>query len=168
MEYEKAISLFLKLRVLINANKSYSPIREHLRGLIKEFETNNWSSEDTISTDQIIESDAAENRVQAETEFNQKRKDLIKSKLKSKGLNQNDLALILGHKKGYMSELINGLRPFSKDDLVIINKLFKIKFEDLIPCFIQEDRALHIKKTLKSLSDSNLKLIKNDLEFQMA
>ncbi|NJK98723.1 MAG: hypothetical protein HC905_30795 [Bacteroidales bacterium] len=57
-----------------------------------------------------------------------------------------------GHKKGYMSELINGLRPFSKEDLVIINRLFKIKFEDLLPAFIKHERALRIKKTLESLS----------------
>ena len=57
------------------------------------------------------------------------KKELIKEKLKSVGLNQNDLAKILGHKKGYMSELINGLRPFSKEDIIVINRLFKIKLE---------------------------------------
>jgi antitoxin component HigA of HigAB toxin-antitoxin module len=151
LEYEKASSLYLNLRVLVKEDKSYEAIRRHLRGLIKDYEQNNWADEDKITDNQIKESDLAEVIVQAENQFYQKRKELIKTKLKGAGLNQNDLAKILGHRKGYMSELINGLRPFSKEDLVIINRLFKIKFEDLIPAFIQQERASHIKKTLESL-----------------
>ena len=93
---------------------------------------------------------------------------LIKEKLKATGLNQNDLAKILGHRKGYMSELINGLRPFSKEDIVVINRLFKIKLVDLIPRFIKQDRAVHIKKTLNSLSNSRIKLTKKDFDLQLA
>jgi transcriptional regulator with XRE-family HTH domain len=93
---------------------------------------------------------------------------LIKTKLKVAGLTQNDLAKILGHRKGYMSELINGLRPFSKEDLVIINRLFKIKFEDLIPTFIQQERASHIKKTLESLPNNKIRLTRKDFDLQMA
>ncbi|MEX2565716.1 MAG: helix-turn-helix transcriptional regulator [Cyclobacteriaceae bacterium] len=116
----------------------------------------------------FFESDLAEALVEAENEFFQKRKELIKSKLKEAGLNQNDLAKILGHGKGYMSELINGLRPFSKEDLVVINRLFKIKFEDLIPAFINQERATHIKKTLESLSNNKIRLTKRDFDLQMA
>lgn len=168
LEYEKATSLFLKLRVLIKEDKTYEPIRTHLRALIKHYEQNNWADDDSITDNQIKESDLAEAIVQAENEFYQKRKELIKIKLKESGLNQNDLAKILGHRKGYMSELINGLRPFSKEDLVIINRLFKIKFEDLIPTFIKQDRASHIKKTLKSLTNSRIKLTKRDFDLQIA
>lgn len=106
--------------------------------------------------------------MQAENEFYQQRKELIKSKLKEAGLNQNDLAKILGHRKGYMSELINGLRPFSKDDLIVINRLFKIKFENLIPAFIKQERALYIKKTLELLSNDKIRLSKQDFNLQMA
>ncbi len=167
LEYEKALSLFLKLRVLVKEDKSYEPIRTHLRGLIKEYELCKWSDEDKITDNQIKASDLAEALVQAENEFNQKRKQLIKTRLKDVGLNQNDLAKILGHRKGYLSELINGLRPFSKEDLVVINRLFKIKFEDLIPAFIQQERALHIKKTLESLSNTKIKLTRKDFDLQM-
>src|SRR3972149_68300 len=151
LDYEKASSLYLQLRVLVKEDKLYEPIRNHLRDLIKDYEKNNWANGNNVTDNQIKESDLAEALVQAENEFYQKRKELIKTKLKEAGLNQNDLAKILGHRKGYMSELISGLRPFSKEDLVVINRLFKIKFEDLIPAFIKQDRASHIKKTLKSI-----------------
>jgi plasmid maintenance system antidote protein VapI len=168
LEYEKASSLYLQLRVLVKEDKSYVPIRTHLRELIKNYQQNKWADEDKITDNQIKESDLAEAIVQAENEFYQKRKELIKTKLKDTGLNQNDLAKILGHRKGYMSELINGLRPFSKEDLVVINRLFKIKFEDLIPAFIQQERASHIKKTLESLSNNKIRLTRKDFDLQMA
>ncbi|MFO7655993.1 MAG: helix-turn-helix transcriptional regulator [Bacteroidales bacterium] len=168
LEYEKATSLYLKLRVLVKEDKSYEPIRKHLHGLIKDYEQNRWADEDKITDNQIKESDLAEALVQAENEFYQKRKDLIKTRLKDAGLNQNDLAKILGHRKGYLSELINGLRPFSKEDLVVINRLFKIKFDDLIPAFIQQERASHIKKTLESLSNNKIRLTRKDFDLQMA
>lgn len=168
LEYEKASSLFLQLRVLIKKDKLYEPIRNYLRDLIKNYEKNNWSNEDGLTNDQIKESDLAEALVEAENEFFQKRKELIKFKLKEAGLNQNDLAKILGHRKGYMSELINGLRPFSKEDLVVINRLFKIKFEDLIPAFINQERASHIKRTLESLSNNKIRFTKRDFDLQMA
>ncbi|MFO7826438.1 MAG: helix-turn-helix transcriptional regulator [Cyclobacterium sp.] len=167
LEYEKASSLFLQLRVLVKNNKLYEPIRNHLRDLIKNYEKDNWSDEDRLSKDQIKESDLAETVVEAENMFSQRRKELIKMKLKEAGLNQNDLAKILGHRKGYMSELINGLRPFSKDDLVVINRLFKIKFEDLIPAFINQERASYINKTLASLSKNKIRLKERDFDLQI-
>jgi len=168
LEYEKASSLFLQLRVLIKNDKSYEPIRNHLRDLIKNYEKNNWSNENAVTNNQIKDSDLAEALVEAENEFYQKRKKLIKTKIKEAGLNQNDLAKILGHRKGYMSELINGLRPFSKEDLVVINRLFKIKFDNLIPAFINQERAAHIKKTLESLSNNKIRLTKKDFDLQIA
>lgn len=167
LELEKATSLFLKLRVLVKDDKSYAPIRMHLRGLIKDYELNNWADEGKITDSQIKESDLAEALLQAENAFYHKRKELIKAKLKEAGINQNDLAKILEHPKGYMSELINGLRPFSKEDLVVINRLFKIKLEDLLPVFIKEERVIHIKKTLELISNNKIRLTKSDLEFQM-
>jgi hypothetical protein len=167
LEFEKASSLFLKLRILEKEDETYKPIRNHLRNLIKDYEQRNWAEADYISDIQINESDLAEKLVQAENEFYQKRKKLIKKKLKEAELNQNDLAKILGHRKGYMSELINGLRPFSKEDIIVINRLFKIKLDDLIPTFIKQDRAFHIKKTLESLSNNKIKLTNKDFDLQM-
>lgn len=139
-----------------------------MRNLIEEYERNNWADEDKITDSQVKESDLAEALVQAENEFYHRRKELIKIKLKEAGLNQTDLAKILGHRKGYMSELINGLRPFSKEDLVVINRLFKIKLEDLIPTFIKQDRASHIKRTLSAISNNKIRLTKKDFDLKMA
>lgn len=167
LDYEKASSLFLKLRVLEKEEESYKPIRNHLRNLIKDYEKKNWADESSITVNQIKESDLAEALVQAENDFYQRRKELIKTKLKEAELTQNDLAKILGHRKGYMSELINGLRPFSKEDLIVINRLLKIKLEDLMPTFIKQNRAFHIKKTLESLSHNKIKLTNRDFDLQM-
>jgi antitoxin component HigA of HigAB toxin-antitoxin module len=167
MEFEKASSLFLQLRVLEKEDESYRPIRNHLRKLISDYEENNWADSEKITDDQIKESDLAEALVQAENEFYYKRKELIKCRLKEVGLNQNDLAKILGHRKGYMSELINGLRPFSKEDLVVINRLFKIRLEDLIPTFIKQERASHIKRTLSTISNNKIRLTKKDFDLKM-
>jgi len=168
LEFEKASSLFLQLRVLEKEDESYKPIRNHLRDLISDYEKKNWADEESITDSRIKESDLAEALVQAENEFYYKRKELIKNKLIEAGLNQNDLAKILGHRKGYMSELISGLRPFSKEDIVVINRLFKIKLEDLIPTFIKQERASHIKKTLETISNNKIRLTKKDFDLRMA
>lgn len=167
LEYEKASSLYLQLRVLIKNDKSYQPIRDHLRNLIKTYEENNWANKNLITDEQIKDSDLAEAIVESENRFNQKRRELITTKLKEVGINQNDLAKILGHRKGYMSELINGLRPFSKEDLVVINRLFEIKFEDLIPTFISQERAAYIRKTIDTLSNKKSSLKNLGLGFQV-
>lgn len=168
VEFEHATSLYLKLRKLEKEDKCYISVRKHLRMLILKYEKEQWSDETQISDEQVKESDLAESLIQAENKFYQMRKELIKIKLKSTGLNQNDLAKILGHRKGYMSELINGLRPFSKEDIVVINRLFKIKLENLIPPFIKQDKALHIKDTLNSISNSKIKLKKRDFNLKLA
>ncbi len=167
LEYERATAIYLKLRLLAKEDNSYLPIREHLRDLIKKYEQDNWADEEAISDNQIKESDLAESLVQAENEFYYARKELIKEKLKAFGLKQNDLAKILGHQKGYMSELINGLRPLSKDDIVVISRLLKIKMDRLMPPFIKQDKAAHIKQTLDSLPNNKIKLSIRDFDLQV-
>lgn len=167
LEYEKASSLYLQLRKQEIADSSYSQIRRQLKKLMLEYEQKHWSDESKISEAKLNESDLAEKLVLAENEFNNKRKELIKNKLKETGLSQNDLAKILGHRKGYMSELINGFRPFSKEDIVVINRLLKIKLEDLVPTFIKQDKADHIKNALKSIKKSKIKLSKKDFDLQL-
>lgn len=168
LELEKATSLFLQFRVFEKKDESYKPLRNHLRKLIKAYEDKQWASEASITDDQIRESDLAEALVQAENEFIHRRKKLIRNKLKETGLNQTDLAKILGHRKGYTSELINGLRPISKEDMVVMNRLLKIKFEDLIPAFIKKERASHIKNTLESIKNNRIKLTSKDFDLLMA
>lgn len=157
LEYEKAASMYLQLRVLEKKDASYREIRCHLKDLIKVYEQGNWADEPSIADKQLVESDQAEAWIRAENEFHARRKEIIKQSLKEAGLNQNQLALLLGHGKSYMSELINGLRPFSKEDIVVLNRLFKIPFEELIPTFIRQERAAHIRRTLDSLENEKVK-----------
>jgi len=168
LEFERANSLYLKLRLSVKENEHYITVRKHLYNLIKDYEARFWEDEDKITDEQIRESDIAETLVWAENEFHQKRKELIKSKLKMVGLNQGDLAKLLGHRKGYMSELMNGLRPFSKEDIIVINRLLKIDLKYLIPTFIKQERANHIKKTLDQLSNSKIRLSQKDFDLQLA
>ena len=152
-----------RLRKKAKEDPSYAKVRDHLKQLIKEYEKKHWSEENKISEDQIKESDDAEAFVRNENEFLQRRKEIIRKKLKDNNLKQKELAEILGHPKGYMSELINGLRPFSKEDIIIIHRLLKIQLEDLIPPFIPQKRATHIKNVLEKYPASNVKLRKQDL-----
>lgn len=165
LELERASNLFLKLRVLEKEDTSYVPLRKHLSNLIKEYENKHWSETDAISDEQVVESDFAEELVAKENEFYNKRKHLIRDVLKKNNLNQTDLARILGHRKGYISELINGVRPFSKEDIVILNRLFEIKLEDLIPRFIKQEKVIQIQKVLNSLPKNRLKISQRDIDF---
>jgi hypothetical protein len=53
LDFEKASSLFLKLRVLEKEDESYKPIRKHLRNLLKDYEEKNWNDENSITDNQI-------------------------------------------------------------------------------------------------------------------
>jgi len=163
LELERAIALYGKLRWMVKEDSSLRPKRDHLKKLIKSFEDKNWSDLNIISKEQIKTSDKAEELIFAEESFIQKRKSLIKSKLKSYGLKQQELGKILGHRKNYMSELMNGVRPFSRDDLVVIHRLLAIELKDLFPTFIKPEMERHIKMSLKKLGKSKLKLRKKDL-----
>lgn len=165
LELEKVLIIERKLRLLVSENPEYKEIRSQLRLIIKEYEKNNWSSNSEISAEKIQESDTAEIMAEIERQFTSKRKEIIKAKLQELGLNQQDLGLILNHSKSYMSELINGINPFTIKDLVIIHKLFKIKFEELIPTTIPQKETGRIKKSILKINKPKLKLGKNDFVF---
>jgi len=86
-----------------------------------------------ITDKQIEESDIAELLVESERKFIQNRKETIKKRLKKYDMNQQDLGILLGHRKSYISELINGVSLFSLKDLVIIHRILRIKLSELIP-----------------------------------
>ena len=166
LEYEKAISIYGRLRWMIKENEALSPVKQHLKTLIKKYEETHWNDEAKISAEQIKESDIAERIIGSENEFIQKRKELIREKLKENGFSQKDLAKILGHRPNYMSELINGVRPFSRNDLIVLHRLFKLDLNDLIPPFLKPEVAKHIKRSLRELKNqkSKIKLRLTDLE----
>jgi hypothetical protein len=63
-----------------------------------------------------------------------------------------------------MSELMNGVRPFSRDNIVVIHRLFGIDFKDLIPPFLKKEVTNHLKLTLGEMKNKRVSLKINDLE----
>lgn len=123
LELEQALIIERKLRLLAKENPELTESRTRLCAIIKEYEKANWSSDSIVSDKKIQESDAAELVAEQERKFLANRKEKIKAKLTELGINQQDLGLILGHSKSYISELINGLNPFALKDLIVVHKL---------------------------------------------
>jgi len=80
-------------------------------------------------------------------------------------MTQQDLGVILGHPKSYMSELMNGVSQFTMKDLVIIHRILEIDLKKLIPTYLQTDTRDKIKETLTRLNKPKLKLKKVDLTY---
>jgi transcriptional regulator with XRE-family HTH domain len=164
LDFERALITDRKLRVLSKENPKFKSDRKKLRDLIEQYENKNWSPESDISNKKLRESDLAELIAEKERLFIQRRKELIRKKLKSLNLTQQDFGKILGHQsKSYMSELINGISPFSLKDLIVINRLIKIDLSDLVPTFLPQSERLKIRTTIKKLDNPKLKLSKEDL-----
>lgn len=163
LDFERALIAERKLKLLSQENTKYKDERKKLRDIIESWETRNWSVESEISDEKIRESDLAERIAKEEMQFIQRRKELIRKKLKSLNLTQQDLGTILGHvNKSYISELINGIIPFSLKDLIVINRLLKIDLADLIPTFLSQSERLSIKMSVEKLGNPKLKLSKDD------
>lgn len=157
-ELEQALLADKKLRLLIKKNPSLKKKRIRLREIISAYESKNWSLESSITKKQIQASDEAEILVENEERFYQERKIMIKSKLKKLSLNQQEFGQILGHNsKSYISELMNGVSPFSLKDLIIINKLLKIDLKYLVFTSIPLEDRKKIAKTIKELDKPFLK-----------
>jgi antitoxin component HigA of HigAB toxin-antitoxin module len=160
LELEKALIIERKLRLMMKENPELSESRNQLRTIIKEYEKLNWSRNAIISDEKIEESDSAEFIAEKERQFLANRKEIIKSKLTELGINQQDLGMILGHSKSYISELINGVNPFNLKDLIIIHNLFNIKLEILIPTTIPQKESRRIKTSILKINKPKLKLDK--------
>ena len=164
LELEKASAFENKLRLMARENPGFIADRKQLRTIIKDYERSNWNSRSDISEKQIAESDLAEVIVEREEEFLNNRQNIIKNKLKDLEMNQQDLGIILGHSKSYISELMNGINPFSLKDLIVIHNLLDIKLENLIPTTIPEKESSRIKSSFLKLNRPRLKLEKTKLE----
>lgn len=165
LEYERALIADRKLRVLCKENYRLKPLRKKLRDLIEKYEDKNWSNDSEISKHQMVESDIAELVAEKERLFIKNRKELIKKELKKKSLTQQELGLILGHtSKTYMSELMNGISPFTLNDLIIINRLLKIDLANLISTTIPSKQRIRIKKSIKKIGAEKIKLSKEDFD----
>jgi hypothetical protein len=163
LDFERALIADRKLRVLAKKNSKFKPRRNKLRDLIEAYESTNWSSKSRITSKELSESDAAELIAEKERLFIERRKELIKLKLKRVDLNQQDFGVILGHgNKSYISELMNGVSPFSLRDLIVINRLLNIELTDLVPTFLPMKERMKIRTSIKKLENPKLKLRKDD------
>lgn len=164
LDFERALIADRKLRVLSKENPKFKSVRKKLRDLIEKYEDQNWSAESKVSDKKLKENDEAELVAEKERLFIQRRKQLIRSKLKDLNMSQQDFGKILGHNsKSYISELINGVSPFSLKDLIIINRLLNIELTDLIPTFLPESDRSKIRATIEKLDNPKLKLSKDNL-----
>lgn len=162
-DLEKASLLARKLRWMSQNDSSLIPIREKLLSLMEDYENKHWRDEESITDEQVKESDKAEEIIQKEIEFYTRRKENIRAKLKEYDMNQQELGELLGHSKSYISELINGVSNFSIKDIIVINLIFKISLDDLIPRFIENDTRDELKRNIHKLNKPKLRLSKEDL-----
>jgi len=163
LDFERAMIADRKLRVLSKENPEFKSVRKKLRDLIEQYENQNWSTDSKISDQKLHESDTSELIAEKERLFVQRRKSLIRKKLKSLNLTQQEFGEILGHRsKSYISELINGVSPFSLKDLIVINRLLKINFTDLVPAFLPQSESEKIRVAIEKLDNPKLKLSKDD------
>jgi transcriptional regulator with XRE-family HTH domain len=162
-DLQKASLLERKLRLMIDENPDLIPIRMKLRDLIKDYENMHWSDFDKITDYQIEKSDKAEEIVVYELRFIQKRKESIRKKLKEFDMTQQDLGVLLGHPKSYMSELINGVSQFTLKDLIIIHRILGINLNTLIPTSLQSETRDKVRDSIEKLNKPKLRLKKTEL-----
>jgi len=163
LDFERALIADRKLRVLSKEDSKYKVIRKKLRDLIENYENKNWSSSSRITDKNILENDLAELIAEKERQFIQNRKNLIRKKLNKLNITQQNLGAILGHRsKSYISELMNGVSPFSLKDLIVINRLLKIDLTDLVPTFLPQADRVKIRASIQELDNPKLKLSKDD------
>ncbi len=166
VELERASIADRKLRLLGDDIPELKTKRKKLRDLIYDYEQKNWTLDAEISDQKVEESDRAEAIVESERIFIEKRKQKILSELKKRGLNQQEFGILLGHNsKSYISELMNGIVPFSLKDLVLIHRLFKINLSTLIPTFLPDSERKKLENSLQKLNKPKVKL--NDKDFSL-
>ena len=159
LEYDRALVADRKLRMLAKENNHFKELRIKLRNIIEQYERDQWTDINIINASKIIESNKAEKIAELERQFIENRKLEIKKKLKMYDLKQENLSTILGHKsKTHMSELMNGIKPFTLRDLIIINQLLKIDMSVLVPVFLSQQDKSHIIEIVKKLNKPKIKL----------
>lgn len=164
LDYERALIADRKLRLLAKDNTHFKNLRSSLRDIIEKYENSEWNDVDKIDDQKILESDKSERIAELERLFLENRKQIIRKKLKELELTQENLALILGHKsKTYMSELMNGIKPFTLRDLIVINRLLKIEIAVLIPVFLSKEDQSKVQEAVIKLGKPKVKLTSDDL-----
>jgi transcriptional regulator with XRE-family HTH domain len=161
LDLERALILERKLRLMVKEQPTLAKDREQLRLIIKAYEKINWGADALVSNEKLKASEEAEVIAEQERIFLETRKECIKMHLVDLKLTQQDLGKILGHSKSYMSELMNGISPFSNRDLIVLHKLFDIRLECLIPTIISQRDRIKLKETIGLLNKPMLE----DIDF---
>lgn len=160
LDYERALIADRKLRVLSKENSHFKTLRIKLRDLIQAYESIEWSNVQSITKEKLLNSEKSERIAEVERTFINNRKLEIKKRLKEFDLSQEHLAEILGHKsKTHMSELINGIKPFTLKDLIIINNILKIELTKLIPAYLSIEDKIKVNQAIKKLDKPKVKEI---------
>lgn len=164
LDYDRALVADRKLRLLAKESSHFKNLRSQLRNIIEKYESDQWSDVDKIDDKKLIESEKTEHIAEQERLFIENRKQAIRKKIKELDLTQENLATILGHKsKTHMSELMNGIKPFTLRDLIVINRLFGIEIDLLVPRFLSKKDETEIKEALDKLDKPEIKLSCDDL-----
>ena len=163
LDYERALVAERKLRLLAKEDAQFTTLRKQLRELLENYERSEWADADSIDDRQLIQSEKAEFIADQERQFLETRKRTIRNRLKQLELTQENLGSILGHKsKTHMSELMNGIKPFTLKDLVIMHRLLKIEMSVLIPVFLSNSDQEKVKLAVSKLDKPKVKLEAND------
>ena len=75
-------------------------------------------------------------------------------------MTQQDLGILLGHPKSYMSELINGISQFTMKDLIIIHRILGVSLKMLIPIYLQSETWERVRESIQKLNKPKLGLRK--------
>lgn len=163
LEFERASIISRRLRLLVKDHPELAEARDQLRDMLVAYEEKHWVNA-KITQQQVEESDLAEHIAEFENKFNLSRKQSIKAKLKDKELTQKQLGIILGHtSETYMSELINGINPFTLNDLILIHKLLGISMEQLVPTTLNAQTIIKVKNAVVKLNNPKLQIKIEDL-----
>jgi transcriptional regulator with XRE-family HTH domain len=162
IDFQRASIIDRRIRLLVKEFPELAEDRKQLRALLKAYEDKHWIEQE-ITDKKVEESDLAEQFAEQERVFLERRKNIIKSKLKEIGLTQKQLGIVLGHSSAtYMSELMNGINPFSLNDLVVIHHLLNIELENLIPTMLNRKVRTRVLEIIAKLNNPHLKLEIND------
>lgn len=158
LDYDRALIADRKLRLLAKANPHFKNLRSKLRNIIEKYEDSEWSDVENIDNNKVTESNKSEHIAELERLFIENRKQVIRKRLKELDLSQKNLGSILGHKsKTHMSELMNGIKPFTLRDLIIINRLLKIEMA-ILPVFLSKEDQIRIKEAVLKLDKPKVRL----------
>jgi transcriptional regulator with XRE-family HTH domain len=163
LEFERASIIDRKLRLLVKEHPELADEHSRLLDILYAYETEHWVNR-KITHEKITENDIAEQIAEYENKFYKQRKDVIKTKLKEKGLTQKQLGMLLGHSsETYISELVSGVTPFTLNDLILINKLFGIPMDQLIPTTLNVQTIFKVRAVIAKLNNPKIHLEMRDL-----